>query len=135
MSHAIILFAHGARDPEWARPFEQLRAAVKPRLPGVPVELAYLEFMQPDLQLAVDRLIDMGARLIDIVPAFMAQGGHLKRDLPLLIAAAQARHPAARFHLRAALGESPAVLNAMAACIAADSAVSEFDRIVTDSGK
>ena len=118
MTHAIILFAHGARDPEWALPFERLRAAVKQRMPGVWVEIAYLEFMQPDLARAVDGLIDSGAQQIDIIPAFMAQGAHLKRDLPELIAAAQARHPQAVFTLHPALGESQPVLDAMAAHVA-----------------
>ena len=118
MSHAILLFAHGARDPEWALPFERLRTAVKKRLPGVWIELAYLELMQPDLARAVDGLADAGAKQIDIVPAFMAQGAHLKRDLPALIAAAQARHPQLVFKLRPALGESQPVLDAMAEHIA-----------------
>ena len=118
MTQAIILFAHGARDPDWALPFERLRAAVKIRMPGVGVEIAYLEFMQPGLPGAVDALIDGGARQIDIIPAFMAQGAHLKRDLPALIAAAQARHPHAVFKLHPALGESQPVLNAMADHIA-----------------
>ena len=118
MHPAIILFAHGARDPEWALPFERLRAAVKLRLPGTMVEIAYLELMRPDLAGAIDGLIDRGATQIDIVPAFMAQGGHLKRDLPKLVATAQARHPQADLKLHSALGESQGVLDAMADHIA-----------------
>ncbi len=117
-SHAIILFAHGARDPQWALPFERLRMAVKLRLPGTAVELAYLELMQPALAQAIDNLIDGGAREIDIIPAFMAQGAHLKRDLPALIETAQARHPQAVLSLHPALGESQAVLDAMATQVA-----------------
>ena len=118
MSRSIILFAHGARDPEWALPFERLRMAVKLRMPGTAVEIAYLEFMQPDLAAAVDSLIDAGAAQIDIIPAFMAQGAHLKRDLPVLMDAAQARHPQALLRLRPALGESQTVLDAMAGQVA-----------------
>ena len=116
---ALILFAHGARDQAWAEPFERLRLSVKMRLPGTSVELAYLEFMQPDLHDAIDRLIDAGAKNIDIIPAFMAQGAHLKRDLPELVSAAHSRHPGVVFTLRPALGESQPVLDAMAQQIAA----------------
>ena len=42
MTRSIILFAHGARDPEWARPFERLRASLVARSPSTPVALAYL---------------------------------------------------------------------------------------------
>jgi sirohydrochlorin cobaltochelatase len=118
MKKAILLFAHGARDSEWAKPFEHLRDEVSARTPDVPVLVAFLEFMQPALTDALDTLIRDGAREIDIVPAFMAQGGHLKRDLPLLIEEARSKHPAVRFILRPALGEAPGVIAAMAKHIA-----------------
>jgi sirohydrochlorin cobaltochelatase len=118
MKKAILLFAHGARDSEWAKPFEHLRDEVSARTPDVPVLVAFLEFMEPALTDALDTLIRDGAREIDIVPAFMAQGGHLKRDLPLLIEEARSKHPAVRFILRPALGEAPGVIAAMAKHIA-----------------
>jgi sirohydrochlorin cobaltochelatase len=119
MTQAIILFAHGARDPEWAQPFERLRAALRSLTPGVKVELAYLELMQPDLAATVDTLAAGGATAISVVPVFMAQGGHLKRDLPQRIGEVQGRHPAIRFSLQPAIGEAQAIIDAMAAHIAA----------------
>ena len=118
MNKAIVIFAHGARDPEWARPFEHLRDEVMMRKPGIAVTIAFLEHMQPGLPETLDELIADDVHEIDIVPAFMAQGGHLKRDLPLLVDAARARHPRVRFILRPALGEAPGVIAAMAKHIA-----------------
>ena len=123
MSQAIILFAHGARDPEWAQPFERLRAALRSLAPGGKVELAYLELMQPDLAAAVDALAAGGATAISVVPVFMAQGGHLKRDLPQRIQEVQGRYPAIRFSLQPAIGEAQAVIDAMAAHIAAQAQI------------
>jgi sirohydrochlorin cobaltochelatase len=119
MSQAILLFAHGARDPEWAQPFQRLRAALLARTPGAMVELAYLELMQPDLAVAMDALASRGATAVSVVPVFMAQGGHLKRDLPQRIAEVSARHPGLRIALQPAIGEAQAVIEAMAAHIAA----------------
>ena len=118
MQKAIVIFAHGARDPEWARPFEHLRDEVMMRTPGIAVTVAFLEHMQPGLPETLDELIAANVREIDIVPAFMAQGGHLKRDLPLLVDEARTRHPQVRFVLRPALGEAPGVIAAMARHIA-----------------
>ena len=118
MSQSIILFAHGARDPEWARPFERLRAALLAVRADVRVELAYLELMQPDLAGAVDELATGGATAINVVPVFMAQGGHLKRDLPRLVVEVQSRYPAIRISLQPAVGEAQAVIDAMATHIA-----------------
>jgi sirohydrochlorin cobaltochelatase len=116
---SIILFAHGARDPQWAEPFERLRATLLNLAPNTDVELAYLELMQPDLLGATAALAARGATAISVVPVFMAQGGHLKRDLPLKIEEVRAVHPAIRFSLQPAIGESQAVLDAMARHIAA----------------
>ena len=54
MSTAIILFAHGARDPGWAAPVHELAARLKKA--GVRAEPAFLEHMQPGLESAVDAL-------------------------------------------------------------------------------
>ena len=119
MTRAIILFAHGARDPEWARPFERLRDALAALAPQVPVEIAFLDVMKPDLASAVETLAAQGASSIDVVPAFMAQGGHLKRDLPLLLEEVRGLHPGLTLSLQPPLGEVPAVIDAMARHIAA----------------
>ncbi|MBL8484917.1 MAG: CbiX/SirB N-terminal domain-containing protein, partial [Rhodocyclaceae bacterium] len=78
----LILFAHGARDPDWARPILAVAEQVKNAHGAARVEVAFLELMQPDLETALLRLIAAGSRSVLVVPMFIAQGGHLKRDLP-----------------------------------------------------
>lgn len=114
MKQALILFAHGSRDAQWAQPFEALRAALAPHCD---VELAYLELMAPTLEEAVARLAARGARRVRVVPVFLGQGAHLKRDLPALAAAAGARHPGLQIALESAIGERPDVIAALAAAI------------------
>jgi sirohydrochlorin cobaltochelatase len=59
-------------------------------------------------------------RDITVVPIFLGQGGHLLRDLPLLLGRLRASHPDVRFSTVPAVGEDPAVLAAMAAyCVGA----------------
>jgi sirohydrochlorin cobaltochelatase len=116
---AVIVFAHGARDPEWARPIERLAALIGERLPGVRVRCAYLELMQPDLATAVGVLVAEGARRIRIVPAFLAAGGHVKRDLPQAVERLRRAHDGVALELRPPIGESDAALAAIAAVFAA----------------
>lgn len=113
---AVVLFGHGARDPEWAGPLRRTREQLQQLAPQLKVELAFLEFMSPTLDEALDRLAGEGVRSIAVVPLFLAQGGHLKRDLPLLVEAARQRHPAVDLALAAAVGEDEGVIAAMAAC-------------------
>ncbi len=113
MTAALILFAHGARDPEWAEPVRAIQRRVAARQPGRAVELAFLEFMQPALEETVTRLAAGGHRAVTIAPIFIAQGGHLKHDLPVLLDALRLRHPGVAITLLPALGDAPPVLDAI----------------------
>jgi sirohydrochlorin cobaltochelatase len=114
---AIVLFAHGARDPEWALPFAAIRDRVREIRPGVRVELAFLEFMKPALADTIGALAEAGATRVTVFPVFMAQGGHLKHDVPLLIDDCRRRHPEAEIRLASAVGDVPEILDAIAAWI------------------
>ena len=111
---ALILFAHGARDPAWAEPFHELLARVRALAPQTPARLAFLELMQPDLETAASALIAEGADAIRIVPVFFGQGGHVRRDLPQRLAGLRERHPDVKFASVPPAGEDPAVLDALA---------------------
>jgi sirohydrochlorin cobaltochelatase len=110
---ALILFAHGARAASWAAPFERLRDATAARLPGTPVSLAFLELMEPRLPAEAARLAASGVDSLSIVPVFLGQGGHLLRDLPLLVEELRAAHPGMAITVAGAVGEDPAVIEAM----------------------
>lgn len=114
MKHGLILFAHGARDPRWAEPFEAIATAVRSRAPDVDVRLAFLELMAPDLPAAADAMVADGCTRIDILPLFLGTGGHLRRDLPPLVDAIQARHASVKIALHPAAGEAPSLMAAMA---------------------
>jgi sirohydrochlorin cobaltochelatase len=115
MKRALILFAHGAREASWAEPFEALAARVRALSRQTPVRLAFLELMKPDLAAAVDELKIEGADFIRVVPIFLGQGGHLKRDLPEAIAALRNKHPGLSLECVPPVGEDRAVLEAIAA--------------------
>ncbi|MEO7493996.1 MAG: CbiX/SirB N-terminal domain-containing protein [Massilia sp.] len=111
---ALILFAHGARAASWAAPFERLRDLTQARTPELPVSLAFLELMEPRLPAQVAMLAADGVAEITIVPVFLGRGGHLLRDLPLIVEELQAAHPGLAIKVVGAVGEDPGVLDAMA---------------------
>jgi sirohydrochlorin cobaltochelatase len=120
MTRALILFAHGARAASWAAPFERLRAMAQERMPAVPVSLAFLELMEPRLPAQVAELAARGVTGITVVPVFLGQGGHLLRDLPLMVEQLRAAHPHLAIDVAGAVGEDPDVLKAMLDyCVAA----------------
>lgn len=116
MKSGIVLFAHGSRDPEWARPFEQICQELRGK--GIAVRIAYLEIMQPPLADAIASLASAGVRSIRVIPVFLGAGGHVKEDLPRLVADAAKAHPALKLTLEKPIGEQPQVIAAIARAIA-----------------
>ena len=114
MPAALILFAHGARDPRWAEPFERVLARVAALAPERAPMLAYLDMMAPDLASAIAHQVDRGFTDIRIVPLFLGPGGHLRSDVPALVERARAAHPGVAITMAHAAGEDPAVIDALA---------------------
>lgn len=111
-SSAVILFAHGAREPQWARPFVDVRDRL--RAGGVRAELAYLEVMKPTLEDAARALVDEGITSATIVPLFLAQGKHVKDHLPERVSALRRKHPGTEFRVTPTLGDAPEIVAAIA---------------------
>jgi sirohydrochlorin cobaltochelatase len=114
-SSAIILFAHGAREAEWARPFENVRDRL--RAEGFRAELAYLEIMTPSLADAARVLVAEGVETVTVVPLFLAEGKHLKHQLPEMVAKLREHHADIEFRVTSALGEEPEILAAITAWV------------------
>ena len=110
---AIILFGHGARDARWREPFDRLADLWRKQHPDTPVELAFLEMMQPSLEEAVLALSAQGATQLTVVPVFFGQGGHLRNDFPVLLEECRAQFPGITLSATPAVGEDLAVLQAI----------------------
>ena len=117
MTTGIILFAHGARDPDWARPLERLKRMLSERMPEAMIEPAFLEHMAPGLEEAASDLIARGATELSIVPVFIANGGHLREDLPRRVDALTAKHPGVPVRIAPPIGEVDTILSAISGWI------------------
>jgi sirohydrochlorin cobaltochelatase len=114
MKTALLLFCHGARDPNWAKPFEAVLARIRELHPDVPVALAFLEFMSPGLIEAGQTLAAAGCGSVAVVPLFLGTGGHVRKDLPALMDTLRLAHPQVSWSVQPSIGESPRVIAAMA---------------------
>jgi sirohydrochlorin cobaltochelatase len=118
MKRGLLLFAHGARDPRWAESFLEVAKRVAQRVPKACVQLAFLEFMTPTLRNGGLALVELGCTYVDVVPLFLGTGGHVRKDLPVLLADLEAACPRVQWRLQRAIGEIDSVIDAMA-CAAA----------------
>jgi sirohydrochlorin cobaltochelatase len=126
---AIILFAHGSRDPLWRAPLEAVASAIAAQHPNTPVRCAYLELCAPDLPTVTTEIIASravfqranglndalnGVFSVRIVPMFLGMGKHAREDLPELVAALRVAHPTVHFEVLAPIGEDTRVTTLLA---------------------
>ena len=111
---ALVLFAHGSRDPAWAEPFKAIQTLIRAQSPNLRSELAFLELMQPSIGDCIAKLAAEGFDQVTVVPLFLAAGRHLREDLPALIKPIQAAHPGSIITVMPAIGEMPEIQAAIA---------------------
>jgi sirohydrochlorin cobaltochelatase len=116
--HAIILFAHGSRDPLWHKPIQAVAQRIEQRVAdqgeATVVRCAYLELTVPDLPMVAQQLVDEGATSLDVVPMFLGLGRHAREDLPALMQALRVAHPSVDISCQPAVGEREALLDLLA---------------------
>jgi sirohydrochlorin cobaltochelatase len=112
--NGLILFAHGARDPRWAQPFQRLQTILGEQQPQRQVALAYLELMSPRLPEAVAAMVAQGITHIDIAPMFLGVGAHMREDFPAIMADLKAQYPDVQLSVLPVLGESETLLQRIA---------------------
>lgn len=110
--NALILLAHGSRDPRWREPFEALETTLASRLKR-PTRLAYMELCDPLLTDTIDALAADGVARIDILPLFFAAGRHLREDVPAMLEESQHQHPDCPISLLDPVGAHPAFVEAL----------------------
>jgi len=83
----------------------RIRDHLRLALPEVRVDLAFLQIMSPSLEdVVADHAASRVIRVL-IAPLFFGQGGHLKEDLPQLLAKLNAAHPDLLLRVTPAAGE------------------------------
>lgn len=110
----LILFAHGARDPRWAQPFQRLQTILSEQQPNRKVALAYLELMSPSLPVALADMVAQDIRHIHIAPMFLGVGAHMREDFPAIMADLRVQYPHVQLQVLPVLGESEALLQRIA---------------------
>ena len=122
---AVVLFAHGSRDPLWRKPIDAVALEIGQRQPQMAVHCAFLELTAPDLPTVVQALVRDGHSAIRIVPMFLGVGRHARDDLPKLVSQLQQHHPGLTLELRPAVGEMPELTRCLASLALQDGEVSQ----------
>jgi sirohydrochlorin cobaltochelatase len=102
----LLLVGHGSRSAEAEKEMGVLAAMVAGALPGVAVELGYLEMSDPPAGVALDRLVASGVRRLTVLPLMLFGAGHAKSDVPAVVLEGRHRHPGVDIRFGSPLGVS-----------------------------
>ncbi|MEV6110499.1 sirohydrochlorin chelatase, partial [Streptomyces sp. NPDC051940] len=110
---ALLLIAHGSRDPRHRATVAALTRRVAALRPGLRVAAGYLDFDTPAVDAALTRLAASGVREVVAVPLLLTRAFHAKTDIPSVLAAASARLPGLTVRRAPVLGPSPLLTAAL----------------------
>ncbi|WP_326807321.1 MULTISPECIES: sirohydrochlorin chelatase [unclassified Streptomyces] len=110
---ALLLVAHGSRDPRHAATVGALTARVRRLLPGVRVETGYLDFDAPSVRDALTRLYTRGVRDVIAVPLLLTRAFHAKTDIPAALDEAASVLPGLAVRQADVLGPHPLLVRAL----------------------
>lgn len=79
---ALVVVAHGSRDPRALSTVRALLERVRALRPGLPVHLGHLELNEPLLTDTLTGLHARGTARAVLVPLLFGRGHHVKQDIP-----------------------------------------------------
>lgn len=108
---ALLIVGHGSRSAAGVAEYWDLaRVVTEAAGAGLDVGCGFIELAAPDLDTAVDELVDRGATSVVAVPLVLLGAGHMKDDGPAALHRARHRHSGVRFAYGRHLGLHPLVL-------------------------
>jgi len=111
MSTALLLIAHGSRNPDANADLVQVAEEVRRSGKYDLVETAFLELAAPTIAHAGQRCVEQGARRVVLLPYFLSAGVHVREDLRRHRDELAARFPEVGFVLAEPLGPHPSLVD------------------------
>ena len=114
MKTALLLIAHGSREPDANADLYHVVAEMLRRGPYAIVEPAFLELAEPNGAEAGRRCVEREAERVVILPYFLSAGVHVRRDLTDIRDRLASRFPQVEFTLAEPLGRHPLLIDIVA---------------------
>ncbi len=101
----LIVVAHGSRDPRWRASVEGVTESLQIELGPERIQLAYMDCAPPTLDDVVAEAVRSGIKKIRVLPLFLADEGHVNRDVRPAVADVREAHPSVTIDLLPAMGQ------------------------------
>jgi sirohydrochlorin ferrochelatase len=114
MKSALLLIAHGSREPEANADLHHVVEQMRGLCRYAFVEACFLELADPDIDTAAERCIKQGSERVILLPYFLSAGVHVRRDLTAAQQRLAGRFPGVQFALAEPLGRHPLLIEVVA---------------------
>ncbi|QDT08154.1 sirohydrochlorin chelatase [Stieleria marina] len=107
----VLLVGHGTRDAAGTEQFFQLGRLLEKELAPLPVIACLLEFQEPTIPQAWERLVAAGVQHVHVSPLLLFAAGHAKQDIPDLVRECQSKTPQVTFDQAGPLSRHGAIVD------------------------
>ena len=107
MKTALLLIAHGSREPEANADLYHMADALRQSGDYDCVEASFLELAEPGIEEGAARCLAQGAESVVLLPYFLSAGVHVRRDLRDHQRRLAERYPHVAFRLAEPFGRHP----------------------------
>jgi sirohydrochlorin ferrochelatase len=114
---AVLLIAHGSREPSANDDLNALAGRLAAEGEHPIVVACFLELAEPDIPTGAERCVARGATHVLMIPYFLSEGVHLRRDLTAAREELHSRYSGVQFRLGPPLGPHPLLDELVAARI------------------
>ncbi len=104
---AVIILGHGSRSGNADGTIRKVADELRGSGSEMDVEHAFLQYVPPTPQDALERCIGRKADRIVIVPFFLQAGAHVTRDIPELVGRARKQYPSVNIIVTDYVGRHP----------------------------
>lgn len=132
---AIILFSHGSLLCGSGQMVAAHAARLRSVFGFVHVAVGYLNYCKPSIEEAVADCIAHGAERIIVSPYFLVSGKFVTVDLPARMEKVTTQYPRVEFVMAQALGETPAMDDAVQSLLRGSTPVRQWQEQALDAAK
>lgn len=100
----ILVLAHGSRIEATKNTINQVVDMVREKVKEFPIVIAYMEFCEENIEHGIKALVEQGVDQIKVVPYFLFEGIHIRKDIPEEIQEALKDYPGVTVEMGETLG-------------------------------
>jgi len=111
--HSVIVLGHGSKSNEAIEDFNYVVQAMREKSGNDNIFAAHMEMASPSLEKVVSEVATQEPAKVIILPYFLYNGNHIKKDIPSKIEVLKGQYPNIEFVFGTPVGKDPLMADIM----------------------